>query len=185
MQFQSYRPGKKVTLLTSPASGNSSGIKRVSVLILSAALVVLAGCERAKETPAETDRITLGANEHQKDFGDYTLHVNALTTDQLPQDVAKEYRIPRSNSRAMLNVVITKKAADGDEPVPGSVNANARNLAGQLKELEMREITEEKAIYYIADLSVDDKDTVTFDIDVVPVNESDPFKISYRHEFFH
>ena len=171
--------------LISTASGNRSVIKRVCVLIVSAALLVLAGCERAKETPVDSDRITLEANEHQRDFGSYTLHVNALTTDQLPQEVAKEYRIPRSNSRAMLNVVITKKADGGDEPVMGSVAASARNLAGQFQELNMREITEQDAIYYIADLAVDDKDTVTFDIGVVPVNESDPFKVTYRHEFFH
>lgn len=49
----------------------------------------------------------------------------------------------------------------------------------------MREITEKDATYYIADMAVDDKDTVTFDIDVVPVNETDPLKVTYRHEFFH
>ncbi len=158
---------------------------RVCALILATAVFVLAGCERAKETPVDSDRIVLGANEHQKDFGNYTLHVNALTTDQLPQEVAKEYRIARSNSRAMLNVVITKKADGGGEPVTGKVAASARNLAGQFKELDMKEITEQDAIYYIADMAVDDNDTVTFDIDVVPVNESDPFKVTYRHEFFH
>jgi hypothetical protein len=151
----------------------------------SVALLLLAGCERAKETPVDTDRVILAVNEHQKVFGNYTLHVNALTTDQLPQEVAKEYRIPRSNSRAMLNVVITRKADDGDEPVTGRVSANARNLAGQFKELDVREINEQDAIYYIADMAVDDKDTVTFDIDVVPVNESEPFKVTYRHKFFH
>lgn len=153
--------------------------------MLPVAMLTLAGCERAKETPVDSDRIVLGTNEHQRDFGEYTLHINALTTDQLPQEVAKEYRIARSNSRAMLNVVITKKVAVGDEPVTGNVTANARNLAGQFKELNMREITEQDAIYYIADMAVDDKDTVTFDIDVVPMNESDPFKVTYRHEFFH
>lgn len=99
----------------------------ILVLILPAVLLVLAGCERAKETPVDSDRVALQANEHQNQFGDYTLHINALTTDQLPQEVAKEYRIARSNSRAMLNVVITKKAVVGDEPVTGRVTANAKN----------------------------------------------------------
>jgi hypothetical protein len=147
--------------------------------------VVLAGCERPKEIPVETDRVVLGANEHLKTFGNYTLHVNALTTDQLPPEVAKEYRIQRSNSRAMLNVVVTAKSDGGDKPVTAAVVANARNLAGQFKDLEMREIVEKDAIYYIADLAVDNQETLTFIIDVLPANETEVLKLSYTHEFFH
>ncbi len=155
----------------------------VGLLVLIASL--LAGCERPKETPVGTDRVALEANEHLKTFGDYTLHVNALTTDQLPSEVAKEYRISRSTSRAMLNVVVTTKSDGADKPVTASVIANARNLAGQFKDLEMREILEKNAIYYIADIAVDDQETLIFDIDVIPVNETDVLKLSYKHEFFH
>ena len=147
--------------------------------------LLIAGCERPKETPVETDRVAFRANEHQKAFGDYTLHINALTTEQLPPEVAKKYRIPRSTSRAMLNVVVTTKSEGVDKPITATVIANARNLAGQFKDLEMREILEKDAIYYIADLAVDDQETLIFNIDVLPVNEHDVFKLSYKHEFFH
>jgi len=156
---------------------------RIGLLLLIALL--LAGCERPKETPVKTDRVAFGANEHQKAFGDYTLHVNALTTDQLPPEVAKGYRIPRSTNRAMLNVVVTTKSEGADKPMTATVTANARNLAGQFKDLEIREILEKDAIYYIADLAVDDQETLIFDIDVLPVNEHDVLKLSYKHEFFH
>jgi hypothetical protein len=148
-------------------------------------VLVLGGCERPKEVPVDASRVALAANEHLKAFGDYTLHVNALTTDQLPPEVAKEYRIQRSTARAMLNVVVTTKSDNGDKPVTANVVANARNLAGQFKDLEMREIREKDAIYYIADLPVDNQETLIFNIDVLPVNETEVLRLSYRHEFFH
>ncbi|MYF70586.1 MAG: DUF4426 domain-containing protein, partial [Proteobacteria bacterium] len=44
-----------------------------------------------------------------QEFGDYTLHFNALTTDQLPAEVAQRHGIVRSGNRAMLHVSILRK----------------------------------------------------------------------------
>ena len=103
---------------------------------------MLVGCDRAEQTQGDPDRIVLGPNENARGFGAYTLHVNALTTDQLEQDVAKAYGITRSKSRAMLNVVIMRNAAGQDQPVTAQVSASARNLANQFKDLGMRELVE-------------------------------------------
>ena len=50
------------------------------------------------------------AAEQSQTFGDYEIHYNALTTDQLSPEVAKAYGIVRSGSRAMLNVSVLRMA---------------------------------------------------------------------------
>ena len=42
--------------------------------------------------------------EQAKEFGDYSIHYSAFTTDVLTPDVAKIYNITRSKNRAFLSV---------------------------------------------------------------------------------
>ena len=84
----------------------------------------------------------------------------------------------------MLNVVITKNIDGADKPVTGTVITVARNLASQIKDMEMREIIEQDAIYYIGVISVDNEENIIFDIEATPVNESEPFLMTYRQQFF-
>ena len=93
--------------------------------------------------------------ENSQDFGDYVVHFNALTTDLLPPKVAAEYKIKRSGNHAMLNVVVLRKVlGTSGQPVTATVTGIASNLTGQQRTLELREIREPNAIYYIADFDV-------------------------------
>ena len=145
-------------------------------------LIIFTGCEQSGVSSG--DRVVLGRHEHAKVFGNYTVHVNALTTDQLPSDVARTYRIQRSKSRVMLNVVIMKNEGGVDKPMTGTVTALTRNLASQIKNLEIREIIEQDAIYYIGTVSVANAETLIFDIDVTPANETTSFLLNYKQQFF-
>ncbi|MCZ6803942.1 MAG: DUF4426 domain-containing protein [Proteobacteria bacterium] len=148
-------------------------------------LIILTGCEQSGQPGVSSgDRVVLGLHEHAKVFGNYTIHVNALTTDQLPSDVARTYRIQRSKSRVMLNVVIMKNESGVDKPMTGTVTALTRNLASQIKNLEIREIIEQDAIYYIGTVSVANAETLIFDIDVTPANETTSFLLNYKQQFF-
>src|SRR5690606_20538841 len=128
---------------------------------------------------------SLPATETSKDFGDYIVHFNALSTEELMPAIAQQYGIMRSANRAMLNVTILRKTAEGmTEAVPGSVAASAINLTAQLKNLTFREITEGDAIYYIAEFPVSNEETLIFSIDVTPINESSRFSVRYKRQFF-
>lgn len=156
-------------------------------LILSLFLVItgFSGCDSSQQVAVDDQsRIEFGQHEHEKGFGDYIIHVNALTTDQLPADVARNYKITRSKSQAMLNVVITKNNDGVEKPTTGIVTTVTRNLANQLKDMKMREIIEQEAIYYIGEVSVDNEETLVFYIDVTPANESRLFSLTYRQQFF-
>lgn len=163
---------------------NSTPIK---ILFLPALLmlIIFTGCEQSGQPGVSSgDRVVLGLHEHAKGFGNYITHVNALTTDQLPADVARTYKIKRSKSRIMLNVVITKNVDGVEKPVTGTVTALTRNLANQVKNLDIQEIKEQEAIYYIGTVSVTNAETLIFDIDITPVNETTPFLLKYKQQFF-
>jgi len=145
----------------------------------------LSACDSSQQTAIEdVAKIEFAQHENQKVFGNYTIHVNTLTTDQLPPEVAREYKIARSKSKAMLNVVITENIDGADKPVSGTVTTVARNLANQIKDMEMREIIEQDAIYYIGVIRVDNEENIIFDVAATPANEREPFLMTYRQQFF-
>jgi len=157
--------------------------------VLSAALatsVILAGCGPDSRQQAASDSPPAEAAEvSSKNFGDYVLHFNAISTDQLEPDVARAYSIARSKSRAMLNVTILKVVEDGaGVAVAGTVNVSAANLTGQIKNLTVRQIQEGDAIYYIGDVAIANGETLIFDIDATPVDETRRLSVRFSRQFF-
>jgi len=122
---------------------------------------------------------------YYKDFGSYTLHYNALGTDHISPEIAKAYGITRSPNRAMINVSILRKneGATGT-PVAGAVVAQVVNLTGQLKPVDMRQITEGEAIYYIGEVNVANAETLQITISATPEGERQPLTVRYQKQFF-
>ena len=125
------------------------------------------------------------ATESTKDFGEYVLFFNALNTDQLSPDIAREYGIVRSKSRALLNVSIHRKLDGGrTEAVTGAVSASAINLNGQLMTMTLREIREDTAIYYVGELAITDGEVLIYTIDATPSNDPSRFTVRFKKQFF-
>jgi hypothetical protein len=115
----------------------------------------------------------------------YTIHHNAMTTDTLTPKVAKAYGIQRSKNRGMLNVsVIKDQPGTTGVPVKAKVTATATNLTGQSRNIEMREVIDGDAIYYLADFRVTDQETLDFKLDVQPNDASTHFQTSLRQQFY-
>ena len=146
----------------------------------------LTGCGPTDDVDvANTQEGVLPATEGFKDFGDYIVYFNALNTDQLKPEVAREYNIVRSKSRAMLSVSIHRKGESGQTTaVTGAVSASAVNLTGQLKTMTLREIKEGEAIYYIGELAITDGEVLIYTIDVTPGNDPSRFTVRFKKQFF-
>lgn len=124
------------------------------------------------------------AAEQYVDTGEYVIHYNAFPTEALAPQVARAYGITRAENRAMLNVTIMKKQPEGlDVPVEGKVEATAINLTGQLRELDMRLISEQNARYYVGFVRVSSEETLNFKVLVTPEGSSEPIEISFGHRF--
>jgi hypothetical protein len=162
---------------------------RLRTLVCLGVAVWLAACEPTSTAPTNTSTSTqddvLPATEGSKDFGDYVVYFSTMGTDQLTPDVARQYGIVRSKSRALLNISIHRKLEGaGTEAVTGAVAASAINLNGQLKNLTLREIREEKAIYYIGELAVSNGEVLIYTVDVTPGNDPSRFTVRFKKQFF-
>lgn len=125
------------------------------------------------------------AAENSTHTGGYTIHHNALTTDSLPVQVANAYDIQRSKSRALLNVSVIRDNPEGmGTPVHADIRAVAKTLYGQIRPIELREIVEGDAVYYIADFPVANREMLQFEFEVLPEGERYPLRASMRHEFY-
>lgn len=123
------------------------------------------------------------AAQQSQDFGAYEVHYNTLNTNLLSPDVASLYGIQRAGTRAMLNITVLDKETRA--PVEASISATAINLTGQRREIELRPIDDQGAIYYIGQFRIHDEETLKFDIEVLPAgHDGDAFDLSFRQQFF-
>ncbi len=155
---------------------------------LAALLLTLNACDPAAITNnASADgRMRLSANNSNGEFGQYVVHVNAMTASSLTPEVAQNYGITRSENRGLVTVVILKKSSDmaAAQPVLSDVEVTAANLTGQLKPVELREIIDGDSIYYIGLVRVDNRETINFDIDIRPNDSSRKLPIRFSHQFY-
>ena len=122
------------------------------------------------------------AGETMKDIGDHVVHFSAQSTDQLPPEIARAYNIVRSKNRAMLNVSVLREA--DNVAVPADVTVKTVNLTGQLKNVTMRRIDEQEAIYYIGETPVANRETLIFDITVKPEGVDTPSEVRFTRQFY-
>jgi hypothetical protein len=119
-------------------------------------------------------------SENSVTVDDYIIHYNAFNSSQLQPDIAKTYGVSRSKNRAVLNVVVKK----GDAVETANITTSAVNLNGQARELDVREVHEGDAVYYISDFRFTDKETLRFTIKVTPNGSGKTYTIQYTKRFF-
>ena len=158
---------------------------RILITTLTAALVITACSDEPSIQTVSSGPAAEPPNASMKDFGDYVLHFNAISTDALQPEVARAYNITRSKNRAMLNVSIIRKVEGTiGQSVAGSVSATANNLTGQLKNLTLRQVQEGDAVYYIGDVAVANGETLVFNVDATPINETSRFSVRFSRQFY-
>jgi len=125
---------------------------------------------------------TLVQAEKSTSVGNFVVHYNAISTQSLPPKVARAYGITRSNNKGLLNISVLKKGA-GYQGVEAKIDVTATNLTGQLRDVTLRKITEQSAIYYISVFSVADQETLDFSIKVT-TTDGNSTNIKLRQQFF-
>jgi len=115
----------------------------------------------------------------------YTIHHNAITTDQLAPDVARSYGIQRSRNRGLLNVSVIKDVpGTTGTAATATVKATSRNLQGLIRELPMREVRDGTAVYYLGEFPVEHQETLSFTVQVRPQGETTSYTAELSQEFF-
>ena len=149
-------------------------------LIALSILTLVAACGGPDETADVPEAQPAGATS--ADIGEHIVHFSAQSTDQLPPEVARTYNIVRSKNRAMLNISVLREA--DDTAVTAVVTVKTVNLTGQLKNVTMRRIDEQDAIYYIGEVAVANRETLIFDISIAPEGVEKSSDVRFKRQFF-
>ena len=150
------------------------------ILIALSVFGLLAACGGSGDSPSVPKAQPAG--ESSSDIGDYIVHFSAQTTDQLPPEIASAYSIVRSPNRAMLNVSVLRES--DNKSVEADIGVKAVNLTGQLKNITMRQIDEQEAVYYIGEVSVANQETLVFDLSVTPDGTSRAYDVRFKRQFY-
>jgi hypothetical protein len=122
--------------------------------------------------------------EISQKFGDLEVHYNALTTDELQPDVARTYKIERSKTRGLVTLSVLRKNKLGAlTPVPAKLAIYVTNLTQQLANVDMREVKEGTAIYYLGEFRVAPPDTLKFTATIEAAGEP-KHEMTFDQQFF-
>ncbi len=109
--------------------------------------------------------------QQAEDFGAYQVHYSAINTSQLTPEVARAIGVQRSSSRALLNLAVMRKHDDRlDEPLRARIRVEATNIAGQRRDVELTEVREQEAIYYLGSFRFHNEERLTFQVEVEPLD---------------
>ncbi|MDX3774988.1 DUF4426 domain-containing protein [Chromatiaceae bacterium AAb-1] len=102
--------------------------------------------------------------EQKKQLGNWDVHYIAFNATFVTPDIARNYGLVRSKYNAIINISVLD--SNSQQAQKASITGTARNLLGQQRVLEFKEVSEGNAIYYLATLPFRDQETYTFAIDI-------------------
>lgn len=111
--------------------------------------------------------ISLSVHAEQfKNIKNSEIHYSAFNSTLLTAEVATQYQLKRNGHSAILNISVLDNAKLGKPAVDATITGTAKNLIGQIKTLDFKQIKEGQAIYYLAQFSISDEESLTFNINV-------------------
>lgn len=113
----------------------------------------------------------------------YQLHYMAMVTSELPPEVASAYDIVRSRKQGI--VVLNLQHQDAPlVSVASQTTGRIRNLIGQERLDDLREVREQDAIYWIATFDFSHLETMRFDFQVTPQGSNKPLQLKFSQQFY-
>ena len=98
--------------------------------------------------------------EQKQAFDGYEVHYSVFNPSFLRAEIAQRYEVVRGRDKALVNVSVL----DGERSVTVAVTGTVKNLLGQSQALNFRQVKEGEAVYYLATLTYQDRDTLRFEI---------------------
>ncbi|MFK8330691.1 DUF4426 domain-containing protein [Pseudomonas sp. BJa5] len=116
--------------------------------------------------------------ERKEVFGDVTVHYSTFISTFLQPDIAKSAELVRSKNQGVINISVM----NAGKPSIAQVSGTVKDLTSQSVPLKFKQITEQGAIYYIAQYPVEQAETRTFTINVEAAGKTNSF--SFNQELF-
>lgn len=116
--------------------------------------------------------------ENMKKLGSMNVHYMAIGSTFFTPEIAKVYGITRSRYNGLINISVLDNSQKGNPAKVVSITGKAKNNLGQFKDLNFTEVKEGKAIYYLAQVSYNNEETLHFDIMINDGKEKQYLKFS-------
>lgn len=156
--------------------------KRLAVTTFSLLILLTAACSKQ---PSAAIQPAQPSAESFVSAGDYTMHYNAVRTDQLTADIARAYGIERSKNKVLLNVAVINRSNGTETATEANITVVARNLSNQVRDVPLRRITETNATYYIGETDIGNgAETIVFEISAIPKGSTNTINAKLTREFF-
>ncbi len=118
--------------------------------------------------------------DNMKKLGGMNVHYMAISATFLTPEIAKAYGIERSRYNGLVNISVLDNTKPGNPAKTVSITGKAKNLVGQSKPLEFVEVKEGDAIYYLAQVSYHNEETIQFNLTINDGNESQQLEFSQK-----
>ncbi|MDW7745826.1 DUF4426 domain-containing protein [Halomonas sp.] len=131
--------------------------------------------------------LTLPAQAQQyEQVGDYQIHYSAVNTSFLPEEVAREHGIQRSQVMALLNVSVMEELEDGStRPVTASVDGRIGGLeGGDATPLSFRSLRIGDTPSQVAVFRIHEDEPMRFDLRVRYDRNAAPAEVSFIQRFY-
>lgn len=102
------------------------------------------------------------AAERKQSFGSLDVHYSIFNSSFLQPQVAAANGLVRGPKQGVVNIALL----DAGKAREANVSGNVRNLLGQSRALEFKQIREAEAVYYIAQFRFDSREVLHFDFKV-------------------
>lgn len=122
--------------------------------------------------------VTSASAENMKKLGSMNVHYMAIGSTFFTPEIAKVYGITRSRYNGLINIAVLDNSQAGTPAKTVSITGKAKNNLGQFKELSFKEVKEGQAIYYLAQVSYNNEETIHFDIMINDGKEKQQLKFS-------
>lgn len=108
------------------------------------------------------------------------VHYMAIGTTFLTPKIAKAYNIERSRYNGLINISVLDNTKDNTPAKTVTITGTAKNLVGQNKKINFVEVKEENAIYYLAQVTYDNEETIQFNLTITDGKETHHLKFSQK-----
>ncbi|PCH96294.1 MAG: hypothetical protein COB83_06010 [Gammaproteobacteria bacterium] len=124
--------------------------------------------------------ITSASAENMKKLGSMNVHYIAIGSTFFTPEIAKAYGITRSRYNGLINISVLDNTKSGTPAKTVSISGQAKNNLGQFKSLEFKEVKEGDAIYYLAQVSYNNEETIHFTLKINDGSEQQTLKFSQK-----
>ena len=120
------------------------------------------------------------AAEQKIQVGEFEIHYTAFPSLLVPADTASLHGLTRAENRLLLNLSVRRTG----EPVPAGVTGQVVNILNQAQPLTFFEVSEQTAIYYLAEVVNQEKDWLRFTLEIDFSKDHPPYVLEFNRQYY-